>query len=48
MSTIIFMPQTLALIDQLDEDIDALIATGVIVQIKDFWYLKITTHEETS
>lgn len=42
------MPQTLALIDQLDEDIDALIATGVIVQIKDFWYLKITTHEETS
>lgn len=48
MSTIIFMPQTLALMYQLDEDIDAIIATGTIVQIEDFWYLKITTHEETS
>ena len=48
MSTIIFMPQTLELMAQLGEDIDAIIAAGIVVQVKDFWYLKITTHEETS
>ena len=48
MTTIIFMPQTLAVMAQLGEDIDEIIAAGIIVQIKDFWYLKITTHEEAS